>query len=228
MGRGKIEIQKIENDTNRQVTYSKRRNGIFKKAHELTVLCDARVSILMLSGNKKLHEYISPTTTTKRMIDDYQKALGIDLWTTHYDRMQEELRKLKEVNNNFRKEIRQILGHDLNELSYAELHSLEQTIESSVNSVRQRKYHVLKTQTDTHKKKVKALEHRYTELLLESGATYEDLQYGLSEDIEGDYESAVTNLSNHTGASAMYALRLHPSDHDLSSEGHFVPDLSLN
>ncbi|KAK3413847.1 hypothetical protein EUGRSUZ_I02376 [Eucalyptus grandis] len=213
MGRGKIEIQKIENDTNRQVTYSKRRNGIFKKAHELTVLCDARVSILMLSGNKKLHEYISPTTTTKRMIDDYQKALGIDLWTTHYDRMQEELRKLKEVNNNFRKEIRQILGHDLNELSYAELHSLEQTIESSVNSVRQRKYHVLKTQTDTHKKK---------------GATYEDLQYGLSEDIEGDYESAVTNLSNHTGASAMYALRLHPSDHDLSSEGHFVPDLSLN
>ncbi|XP_056169976.1 agamous-like MADS-box protein TM6 isoform X2 [Syzygium oleosum] len=214
MGRGKIEIQKIENDTNRQVTYSKRRNGIFKKAHELTVLCDARVSILMLSGNKKLHEYISPTTTTKRMIDDYQKALGVDLWTTHYDRMQEELRKLKEVNSNLRKEIRQILGHELNDLSFTELYSLEQTIESSVQSVRQRK--------------VKALEQRYGGLLLESGATYEDLQYGLGEDIEGDYESAITNLANHNGASAMYALRLHPSDHDLSSEGHFLPDLSLN
>lgn len=60
------------------------------------------------------------------------------------------------------------------------------------------------------------------------GATYEDLQYGLGEDIEGDYDSAITNLSNHNGASAMYALRLNPIDHDLSSEGHFLPDLSLN
>lgn len=63
MGRGKIEIKMIENSTNRQVTYSKRRNGIFKKAHELTVLCDAKVSIIMMSGNRKIHEYNSPSTT---------------------------------------------------------------------------------------------------------------------------------------------------------------------
>lgn len=63
MGRGKIEIKRIENQTNRQVTYSKRRNGIMKKAQELTVLCDAKVSLIMLSSNDKLHEYTSPTTT---------------------------------------------------------------------------------------------------------------------------------------------------------------------
>lgn len=63
MARGKIEIKRIENSTNRQVTYSKRRNGIFKKASELTVLCDAKVSIIMLSSTGKLHEYISPSTT---------------------------------------------------------------------------------------------------------------------------------------------------------------------
>lgn len=63
MGRGKMEIKKIENINNRQVTYSKRRNGIFKKAHELTVLCDATVSIIMFSSNDKLHEYISPSVT---------------------------------------------------------------------------------------------------------------------------------------------------------------------
>lgn len=63
MGRGKIEIKKIENSTNRQVTYSKRRNGIFKKAKELTVLCDAKISLIMLSSTRKYHEYTSPNTT---------------------------------------------------------------------------------------------------------------------------------------------------------------------
>ncbi|RWV87635.1 hypothetical protein GW17_00050334 [Ensete ventricosum] len=62
MGRGKIEIKKIENPTNRQVTYSKRRTGIMKKAKELTVLCDAQVSIIMFSSTGKFSEYCSPTT----------------------------------------------------------------------------------------------------------------------------------------------------------------------
>ncbi|URE21100.1 MADS-box transcription factor [Musa troglodytarum] len=62
MGRGKIEIKKIENPTNRQVTYSKRRTGIMKKAKELTVLCDAEVSIIMFSSTGKFSEYCSPST----------------------------------------------------------------------------------------------------------------------------------------------------------------------
>ena len=60
MGRGKIEIKKIENRTNRQVTFSKRRNGIMKKAQELTVLCDAKVSLIMISCTNKLYQYLSP------------------------------------------------------------------------------------------------------------------------------------------------------------------------
>nr|GFA85211.1 floral homeotic protein PMADS 2-like [Tanacetum cinerariifolium] len=47
MGRGKIEIKRIENTSNRQVTYSKRKNGIIKKAKEITVLCDANVSLVI-------------------------------------------------------------------------------------------------------------------------------------------------------------------------------------
>ncbi|EPS70821.1 hypothetical protein M569_03942, partial [Genlisea aurea] len=84
MARGKIQIKRIENQTNRQVTYSKRRNGLFKKAHELTVLCDAKVSIIMISNTQKLHEYISPSITTKQVLDQYQRTLGVDIWTTHY------------------------------------------------------------------------------------------------------------------------------------------------
>lgn len=60
MARGKIQIKKIENATNRQVTYSKRRKGLFKKARELSVLCDASVSVIMISTTKKAHVYTNP------------------------------------------------------------------------------------------------------------------------------------------------------------------------
>lgn len=63
MGRGKIEIKRIENSSNRQVTYSKRRNGIIKKAKEITVLCDAKVSLIIYSSSGKMVEYCSPSTT---------------------------------------------------------------------------------------------------------------------------------------------------------------------
>ena len=63
MGRGKIEIKRIENSTNRQVTYSKRRSGIIKKATEITVLCEAKVSLIIFSYNGKMHAYHSSNSS---------------------------------------------------------------------------------------------------------------------------------------------------------------------
>lgn len=57
MGRGKIEIKRIENKTNRQVTFCKRRNGLLKKAYELSVLCDAEIALLVFSNRGRLYEY---------------------------------------------------------------------------------------------------------------------------------------------------------------------------
>lgn len=57
MGRGKIEIKRIENTTNRQVTFCKRRNGLLKKAYELSVLCDAEVALVVFSNRGRLYEY---------------------------------------------------------------------------------------------------------------------------------------------------------------------------
>lgn len=67
MGRVKLQIKKIENTTNRQVTFSKRRNGLIKKAYELSVLCDVDVALIMFSpsgratlfsGNRSIEEII--------------------------------------------------------------------------------------------------------------------------------------------------------------------------
>lgn len=56
-GRGKIAIKRIENTTNRQVTFCKRRNGLLKKAYELSVLCDAEVALVVFSTRGRLYEY---------------------------------------------------------------------------------------------------------------------------------------------------------------------------
>jgi hypothetical protein len=59
MVRGKTQMKRIENPTSRQVTFSKRRNGLLKKAFELSVLCDAEVALVVFSPRGKLYEFAS-------------------------------------------------------------------------------------------------------------------------------------------------------------------------
>lgn len=59
MGRGKIEIKRIESATNRQVTFNKRKNGIIKKAGELSVLCGVDVALIIFSASGKMYYYCS-------------------------------------------------------------------------------------------------------------------------------------------------------------------------
>ncbi|KAK3042432.1 hypothetical protein RJ639_000156 [Escallonia herrerae] len=72
MGRGKIEIKRIENNTNRQVTFCKRRNGLLKKAYELSVLCEAEVALIVFSARGRLYEYSN--SSVKATIERYKKA----------------------------------------------------------------------------------------------------------------------------------------------------------
>jgi SRF-type transcription factor (DNA-binding and dimerisation domain) len=59
MGRGRVVLKRIENKISRQVTFSKRRNGLLKKAYELSVLCDAEVALIIFSNRDKLFEFCS-------------------------------------------------------------------------------------------------------------------------------------------------------------------------
>ena len=40
-------------------TFLKRKGGLFKKAHELSVLCSVEVAVIIFGHNKKLYEYSS-------------------------------------------------------------------------------------------------------------------------------------------------------------------------
>ncbi|THV00728.1 SRF-like protein [Dendrothele bispora CBS 962.96] len=63
MGRRKIEIQPITHERNRSVTFLKRKNGLFKKAYELAVLCSIDVAVIIFEEKPghhvKLYEYCS-------------------------------------------------------------------------------------------------------------------------------------------------------------------------
>ncbi|XP_057788448.1 agamous-like MADS-box protein AGL62 [Salvia miltiorrhiza] len=61
-GRKKIEIKKIENLSNRQVTFSKRRVGLFKKASELCILSGAEIAIIVHSLGKRVFSFGHPST----------------------------------------------------------------------------------------------------------------------------------------------------------------------
>ncbi|KAG6531773.1 hypothetical protein ZIOFF_001096 [Zingiber officinale] len=73
MGRGRVELKRIENKINRQVTFAKRRNGLLKKAYELSVLCDAEVALIVFSNRGKLYEFSSSSSMLKTL-ERYQKC----------------------------------------------------------------------------------------------------------------------------------------------------------
>ncbi|KAH0847857.1 hypothetical protein HID58_091649 [Brassica napus] len=58
--RQKIEMVKMKNENNLQVTFSKRRNGLFKKASELCTLCGVEIVVIVFSPGKKVFSFGHP------------------------------------------------------------------------------------------------------------------------------------------------------------------------
>ena len=42
-----------------QITFSKRKAGLLKKAYELSILCDVEIAVIMITSNNKLYQYAS-------------------------------------------------------------------------------------------------------------------------------------------------------------------------
>ncbi|XP_060195708.1 agamous-like MADS-box protein AGL61 [Lycium barbarum] len=60
-GRQKIAIEKIANKNSLQVTFSKRRTGLFKKASQLSALCGAQVAVIVESPAGKIFSFGNPS-----------------------------------------------------------------------------------------------------------------------------------------------------------------------
>ena len=56
MGRKKINIARISDERNRQVTFTKRKFGLMKKAYELSVLCDCEIAVIIFNSHNKVRQ----------------------------------------------------------------------------------------------------------------------------------------------------------------------------
>eukprot|EP00917_Polyrhabdina_sp_WS-2016_P020492 GHVP01043896.1.p1 GENE.GHVP01043896.1~~GHVP01043896.1.p1 ORF type:complete len:193 (+),score=34.82 GHVP01043896.1:434-1012(+) len=95
MGRRKITIKEIKDTRFRLATFKKRKNGLFKKAYELSVLCGCEIGLVIFTPENNLYEYSSEgienvisrhertrkmpnESKTNRSIFSEQKEISID------------------------------------------------------------------------------------------------------------------------------------------------------
>ncbi|KAH7433965.1 hypothetical protein KP509_07G094900 [Ceratopteris richardii] len=159
MGRGKIEIRRIENASSRQVTFAKRRAGLVKKALELSILCDAEIAMLIAPSSGKPFNFASPATRSfEDIIQRYMNyKVGKDIFgqpkeptnndwfqggksiTTHYEALKSICMFLRSEN--------------INVLDTNELNHLENQMNIYLGRVREQK--VLQTQKTVHEVKAR-------------------------------------------------------------------------
>ncbi|XP_028068625.1 MADS-box protein SOC1-like isoform X8 [Camellia sinensis] len=180
MVRGKTQMRRIENATSRQVTFSKRRNGLLKKAFELSVLCDAEVALIIFSPRGKLYEFASSRVkrdngVTSFVLCSISKLLSTQETIQRYQRhtkavqtdnssVEENMQHLKHEAADMANQIellevakRKLLGEDLGSCTMEELQQIEQQLERSVSRVRAKKMEAFMEQIDQLKEKEKVL-----------------------------------------------------------------------
>ncbi|CAN6200844.1 unnamed protein product [Urochloa humidicola] len=146
MGRGKVELKRIENRVSRQVTFSKRRKGLLKKAHELAVLCDVDVGVVVFSERGKVFQYPEPPASLTDLIRRYeavnntQLLQGTHCTTDHQQEMIAEIGRLRREYEQLEAILMKYTGEDLSSVtSVDELDALEQQLESALSKIRARK-----------------------------------------------------------------------------------------
>ncbi|KAL6562849.1 hypothetical protein OROHE_005436 [Orobanche hederae] len=138
MGRGKIEIKKIENTSARHVSFSKRRQGLFKKARELAILCDADVAVIIFSSSGRVMKKILSRfnecveTGQGRAVEHEPEKHG----PNEVDVLNQEIENLKSKQG-------QLLGKDLINMDLKELDALDKQLHEGLICVKTRKEQIL-------------------------------------------------------------------------------------
>ncbi|KAK4578473.1 hypothetical protein RGQ29_028534 [Quercus rubra] len=230
MGRGRVELRRIENKINRQVTFSKRRNGLLKKAHELSVLCDAEVALIIFSSRGKLYDYGNVGIT--KTLERYQQSCftpqdnSIERETQSF---YQEYANLKAKYDSLQITQRHLLGEDLGPLSVKELQSLEKQLEGALQLARQRKTQIMIEEMEELRKKLQLNEEGHTLKAIQtiwgstSAAGNSNFVFHPSplNPMECQTEPVLQIGFTH------YAQEGSPAPKSMSNEGNFIPGWGL-
>ncbi|KAI3465889.1 hypothetical protein Pfo_022552 [Paulownia fortunei] len=177
-GRGKIQIKRIENTTNRQVTFCKRRNGLLKKAYELSVLCDAEVALVVFSTRGRLYEYAN--NSVRATIDRYKKASADSSYSMSTSEAntqfyQQEATKLRRQIREIQTSNRQILGEGVSNMALKDLRSMEGKLEKAISRIRSKKNELLFAEIELMQKRIAENERAQQQLSLIPGSEYQPM-----------------------------------------------------
>ncbi|XP_024976909.1 MADS-box transcription factor 23-like isoform X2 [Cynara cardunculus var. scolymus] len=145
MGRGKVEVKRIENATKREETFSRRTNGLLKKAFELSLLCDAEVALLIFSPSSPKPHLFSSHGMDRTMIR-YRREKGsgttnnsgirtFEVWKDEMEEMKRMLEALETKHKHF-------AGDDLSTLGMKDLQKLERQLRIGVDRRRLLSEHI--------------------------------------------------------------------------------------
>ncbi|KAL6622784.1 hypothetical protein ACP70R_032663 [Stipagrostis hirtigluma subsp. patula] len=196
-GRGRVELRRIENSVSRQVTFSKRRRGLAKKAHELAVLCDADVALLVFSDRGRLYHYATHASMD-RVLDRYERHLLSE--AGHVMEEQPELQgnmshyqiKMRARVEALQKSQRNLMGEQLDSLTLREVQQLEHQIGSALRNIRSRKNHLLLNSVSELQKKERLLMGRNSNLEKEKS----ELEASLHKNITSPSTTAAASIPN--------------------------------
>ncbi|KAA8545660.1 hypothetical protein F0562_020889 [Nyssa sinensis] len=171
MVRQKIQIKKIDNVTARQVTFSKRRRGLFKKAQELSTLCDAEIALIVFSATGKLFEYSSSSMNqvierhsmhSKNLEKVDQPSLELQIENCNYAMLKKEVAEKTQ-------ELRTLRGEELHGLDMDELMKLEKTLERGLGRV-------VKTKGERYMREISALQRKQAQLMEDNAQLKQQVQ----------------------------------------------------
>ena len=164
MGRGRVQLKRIENKINRQVTFSKRRSGLLKKAREISILCDAEVGLIIFSTKGKLFDYASDSCM-ERILERYERYSDAQRQLIAPDLQSQgswnlEIAKLKARMEVLQRNQRHFMGEELDSLSLKELQTLEHQHDTALKHIRSRKNQLMHESISQLQKKDKALQEQ--------------------------------------------------------------------
>eukprot|EP00250_Pteridium_aquilinum_P026393 c32943_g1_i1 orf=278-937(-) len=171
MGRGKIDIKRIENTSNRQVTFSKRRVGLMKKAQELSILCDADVGLIIFSSSGKLFEFAS--SSMAKLIERRMKITKERESCAHQSKdipdLNQEVNGMRMQVETLQATCKHMTKEEMKNLNFQDLLNLEKHMDLVLSKVRSQKGQVLLQRMEdlTNKEKQLQVENEDLKLKIE-------------------------------------------------------------
>ncbi|KAK9276029.1 hypothetical protein L1049_005560 [Liquidambar formosana] len=198
MGRKKVELRRIEDKSSRQVTFSKRRKGLMKKAREISILCDVQVALVIFSSRGKLYEFCHGSSLAK-ILEHY--------WSRFEDRnaskgvYETENYPSENANHWTYKELQQIVQRDLEgpnveHLTLTDLVQLERELGAALTQIRSRKTQLMIELISTLHEKERMLseENELLEKQIEAILKHDGVEQAKEVDLGRPHQKATLSL----------------------------------